>query len=300
MPLTSRLGTLSICDMPDDLRTLISVSQLRSLLDEPSSNRQTRVLDCRFSLADPFAGRRAYERGHIPGAQYADLERDLSSPHVAGVTGRHPLPPVEQLAKRFGSWGIAKDTQVVVYDDNSGAIAARAWWLLRWLGHDAVALLDGGFDAWAAMGGELHTEPVKITPVEFESAARHHMLVDADQVAEMLQHAESRVFDARAPERFRGEVEPIDPVAGHIPGARSLPFADNLRDGGFRSREELQAHFRVALGTARPEMCAVYCGSGVTACHGVLAAEHAGLPGLKLYAGSWSDWITDTSRGVER
>jgi thiosulfate/3-mercaptopyruvate sulfurtransferase len=254
------------------------------------------LLDCRFSLSNPNAGRLAYDEGHIAGAHYADLARQLSSPVVPGSTGRHPLPDPEQLAKLFGLWGVTPGAQVVAYDDANGAMAARAWWLLRWLGHDDVAVLDGGISAWVEAGAELSPEIPTLAISTFELQMRPSLLVDAATIPEVL--SQGRLFDARALARFRGEHEPIDPVAGHIPGARPLPFEGNSKGTRFLSQAELRQRYAEALGGAEPQRCAVYCGSGVTACHDILAAAHAGYDGLRLYAGSWSEWVTDPSRAV--
>jgi thiosulfate/3-mercaptopyruvate sulfurtransferase len=272
---------------------LISVDSLAASLAEP----HLVIVDCRASLQDLAAGRRAYDQGHLPRAVFADLLQDLSGPVESGKTGRHPLPELDAFVGRLRGWGISSDSQVVVYDDAGGAFAARLWWMLRWLGHDAVAVLDGGFQAWVAAGQPVTAE-VSLRPVgDFTPAPRQRLLAFAD---ELLQSAPRKLFDARAPERFRGDVEPIDPVAGHIPGAENLPFAENLREGRFRSPAELRARLDAALAGTAPEEAIVYCGSGVTACHDVLAFAHAGLPLPRLYAGSWSEWLTEPSRPVAK
>jgi thiosulfate/3-mercaptopyruvate sulfurtransferase len=272
---------------------VISPAELADIQSLP----ELRVVDCRASLQNPEAGRELYRQGHVPGASFADLLQDLSGPIVPGKTGRHPLPAIESFTARARSWGIGQASQVVVYDDASGAFAARLWWLLRWLGHDAVAVLDGGFPAWAVEGRPVTTQSSMVAVGDFAPRAHTDWLVPA---RELLQSAPRKLFDARAPERFRGEVEPIDPVAGHIPGALNLPFADNLRDGRFRSPAELRERLARALDGTPPEEAVVYCGSGVTACHDVLAFAHAGLPLPRLYAGSWSEWITDPARPIEQ
>ena len=254
-----------------------------------------RLVDCRASLQDVAAGRTAYAKGHLPGASFADLLDDLSGPIVPGQTGRHPLPSPETFAAKARAWGIGATSRVVVYDDAGGAFAARLWWLLRWLGHDSVAVLDGGFPAWVAHGLPVTDEIAPLAPGDFTPRPRVELLAAAKEL-ETPQSPSRRLFDARAPERFRGEVEPIDPVAGHIPGAVNLPFADNLKDARFRSPAELRERFARALDGTAPEEAVVYCGSGVTACHDVLAFAHAGLALPRLYAGSWSEWITDPAR----
>jgi thiosulfate/3-mercaptopyruvate sulfurtransferase len=275
--------------------TVISPSELAELL---GASRLC-VVDCRASLQNAAAGRQAYAKAHIPGARFADLLEDLSGPIEAGKTGRHPLPDVDRFAAKLRRWGIGAGTQVVAYDDAAGAFAARLWWLLRWLGHDPVAVLDGGLPAWLAEGRPLTLDLPTVAHGNFTPQLHPELLASA---AELMapQSVERKLFDARTPERFRGDVEPIDPVAGHIPGAINLPFADNLRDGRFRPAAELRARLTQALGGAAPEQAVIYCGSGVTACHDVLAFAHAGLPLPRLYAGSWSEWITDPARPTER
>jgi thiosulfate/3-mercaptopyruvate sulfurtransferase len=272
---------------------VISPTELAELL--PSEG--LRVVDCRASLQNPEAGREQYRQGHLPGASFADLLQDLSGPILPGKTGRHPLPTIETFVARVRSWGIGSASQVVVYDDASGAFAARLWWLLRWLGHETVAVLDGGFPAWVAENRPVTTQAPILAVGDFSPRSHTDWLV---QARELLQSAPRKLFDARAPERFRGDVEPIDPVAGHIPGAVNLPFADNLDNGRFRSPAELRERFATALDGTVPEEAVVYCGSGVTACHDLLAFAHAGLPLPKLYAGSWSEWITDPEHPIEK
>ncbi len=235
----------------------------------------------------------------MPGASFADLLEDLSGPITAGKTGRHPLPDVESFATKLRAWGIGAASQVVVYDDAAGAFASRLWWMLRWLGHDAVAVLDGGFSAWVAEGGPVTDGVTQLALGDFTPQPRRDLLTTASELA-APQSIARKLFDARAPERYRGDVEPIDPVAGHIPGADNLPFADNLRDGRFRPAGELRERFATALDGTAPEQAVVYCGSGVTACHDVLAFAHAGLPLPRLYAGSWSEWITDPARPTRK
>jgi thiosulfate/3-mercaptopyruvate sulfurtransferase len=272
---------------------VISSAQLAELLDSPD----LRIVDCRASLQNSEAGREAYRQGHLPGASFADLLHDLSGPVVPGKTGRHPLPAIETFVARVRSWGIGQASQVVVYDDAAGAFAARLWWMLRWLGHDGVAVLDGGFPLWVSEGRPTTTQTPMFSVGDFTPRSHADWLV---QARELSQSSVRKLFDARAAERFRGEVEPIDAVAGHIPGATNLPFAENLRDGRFRSPAELRERFAQALEDTPPEEAIVYCGSGVTACHEVLAFAHAGLPLPRLYAGSWSEWITDPARPIAK
>jgi thiosulfate/3-mercaptopyruvate sulfurtransferase len=278
------------------LTTLVDTETLSRHLDDP----RWVVVDCRFVLTDPEAGRRAYATGHIPGARYAHLNEDLSSP-VTPVSGRHPLPSPNTLAEKLGRWGIDKHSQIVVYDDSFGAMAARLWWLLRWLGHEAVALLDLGYPKWVREKRPIATDLPKIQPTPFHPTINHAMCVDADYVMQMTRAKEGFLIDARAEERFRGEVELLDKVAGHIPGAVNMPYEDNLDfTGEFMSDEALREHYQSVLGQVPPDKVVHMCGSGVTACHSVLAMEHAGLSGAKLYAGSWSEWITDPNRPVAK
>jgi thiosulfate/3-mercaptopyruvate sulfurtransferase len=257
-------------------------------------------IDCRFDLARPNAGREAYAAGHIPGAIYAHLDEDLSSP-ITPHSGRHPLPHPAVLASTFGRWGIDSSTQVIAYDADTGMFASRLWWLLRWLGHLRVAVLDGGFKAWQAAGLPTSTSMPAPKPAVFVGQSRDDLVVSADEVAVLVKQNSWRVLDARAPERFRGDVEPIDPVAGHIPGARNHPFAANMgSDGRLLPAVELAAKLNASLDGVSAERSVMMCGSGVTACHNLLAMEVAGLRGAKLYAGSWSEWIRDPSRPVTR
>jgi thiosulfate/3-mercaptopyruvate sulfurtransferase len=249
------------------------------------------VFDCRYSLLDRDAGRRAWEAGHIPGALYADLEQDLSSP--AGSGGRHPLPDRDALVGQLREWGVNRDSTVVCYDQNNSAMACRLWWLLRWLGHADVHVLDGGLDAWQAAGYSTTRAPVAARPGDFSA---HSPLTRTLSVAEVLTSS-AKLLDAREAHRFRGESEPIDAVAGHIPGAMSVPFMDNLIESRFLHPKELAARFReLGLGTDDDIVC--YCGSGVTATHNILALLLAGYEEPALYPGSWSEWITDPNRPI--
>ncbi len=277
--------------------TLIGAAELRRQLATPGWV----LLDCRFDLADPAAGRQAFARGHIPGATHADLNRDLSAP-VSGNSGRHPLPHPDTFAKTAADWGIDPRTQVIVYDDNNGSFAARAWWMLRWIGVPQVAVLDGGWAAWRAAGGEVDQAQAPVrSPSTLRPQLRPEAVLSAAQVAAALAEPGRLLVDARAAARFAGEVEPIDPVAGHVPGARNHPFTLNLQpDGTLLPAEQLRRRWLEFLGATRPEGLISMCGSGVTACHNLLALEVAGLPGARLYAGSWSEWIRDPARPVAR
>jgi thiosulfate/3-mercaptopyruvate sulfurtransferase len=258
------------------------------------------ILDCRFALEDPDYGRCSYAEGHIEGAQYADLERHLSGPVTKGVTGRHPLPVADTLAQQLRAWGINADTDVVLYDDGPGAFAARAWWLLAWLGkRDGVFILDGGLKAWHAAGFPLSLDAPVIQPGTFAGTPDNHLLLDAEHLHKRLGQPGLTLIDARAQPRFRGEVEPIDPVAGHIPGAQCAAFSENLgSDGRFLPVEQLKQRFADQLKGRSPDELVAYCGSGVTACHNLFALSLAGYPLGKLYAGSWSEWITDPAREI--
>jgi len=275
------------------VKTLIDVPTLRDRLGEDGLV----VLDARFRLTEPSAGRALWAAGHVPGARYAHLDEDLSAP-VTGTTGRHPLPDPGALAGRLSAWGVGPGTSVVVYDDAGGAIAARAWWLLRWLGHDDVAVLDGGIAAWEAAGGPVESrDPVPI-PRAFTGRPRAGLVAAVAEVAAGVEVGSMVLVDVREAARFEGRAEPIDPVAGHVPGAVNLPWQGNLgADGRFLPPEALAARYRPLL-AAGEDMPVFMCGSGVTACHGLLAMAHAGLGEGRLYAGSWSEWIRDPSRRV--
>jgi thiosulfate/3-mercaptopyruvate sulfurtransferase len=279
------------------LRTpLISTRELAAALPEAGWF----VADCRFELGQPDAGRAAWRAGHIPGAVHVDLERDLSAP-VTATTGRHPLPSPAAFAETLSRLGIGNDTRVICYDAGSGAFAARLWWMLRWLGHDAVAVLDGGFAAWTAEGRPVSTdEPAPRRAAAFLPRPRPGMVVDSTGVAAALGRGETLV-DVRGAERFAGRSEPLDAVAGHVPGAVNLPYLENLDAAGrFRAPAELAGHWLARTGAEAGRAPICMCGSGVTACQGLLALEAAGIPGGRLYAGSWSEWIRDPSRPVAR
>ncbi|WP_313645952.1 sulfurtransferase [Pseudomonas sp.] len=258
------------------------------------------ILDCRFALEDVDYGQRSYAEGHIAGAHFADLERDLSGPVHKGQTGRHPLPDPQRLVERLREWGMDNDSQVVLYDDGPGAFAARAWWLLAWLGKRSdVAILDGGLKAWHAAHLPLSLDAPPKREGAFSGEADPQLLIDAEQLAKRLKDPALTLLDARAQPRFRGEVEPIDPVAGHIPGAQCAAFSENLDDEGrFLSPQALKQRFAKQLAGRSPEQVVAYCGSGVTACHNLFALALAGYPMGTLYAGSWSEWINDPQRAV--
>lgn len=278
------------------LAQLLTSAQLQQRLQQPGLV----VLDCRFALEDPAYGRRSYLQGHIPGACFADLDEDLSGPIVKGVSGRHPLPDPARLSQRLRDWGVRPDSQVVLYDDGPGAFAAHAWWLLLWLGkRDGLYLLDGGLKAWREAGLELATALPTPAPGDFVGQADDALVVEAGQLEQRLGSPDLCLLDARALPRFRGEVEPLDPVAGHIPGAQCAVFTDNLdADGHFLPAERLRARFDALRGERSPHSLVAYCGSGVTACHNLFALSLAGYPLAPLYAGSWSEWITDPRRPV--
>ena len=273
--------------------TLVQAETLAIALGRPD----LAVVDCRFSIVNPGAGESDYLRGHLPGAVYAHLDRDLSDMSKHGE-GRHPWPDAARFTMRLGEWGISPQHQVVAYDDGDGAQAARLWFLLRMLGHEKVAVLDGGWRRWTALGLPVDSQPPKIAPMKYPArefdASR---LLGATQVRDALA-AGDLLVDARGADRFRGENEMIDRVAGHVPGARSRPYAENLVDGRFKPPAQLADEFRALLAGKSPENVMVMCGSGVTACHHLLAMERAGLRGAKLFTGSWSGWIADPSRPV--
>jgi thiosulfate/3-mercaptopyruvate sulfurtransferase len=259
------------------------------------------VVDCRFSLSDPHWGLEEYRKAHIPGAVFADLNLDLSSPITAN-SGRHPLPDPDKWRATLSGWGLQPETQVVAYDSNGGSMAAtRLWWLLRAYGHFQVALLDGGLPKWTGEGRPVSNEtPPRRHPAPFTGVLDLRQMATSEEVLRQHRDPRYRLIDTRAPERFRGEVEPIDPVAGHIPGARNRPLAQNLNpDLTFKPAGQLRQEFNELLEGASPENVIAYCGSGVTACHNLLAMEIAGLFGGKLYPGSWSEWIRDPERPVE-
>jgi thiosulfate/3-mercaptopyruvate sulfurtransferase len=276
--------------------TLVSTAEVARHLDDP----HWVVCDCRHDLGDVELGRREYRAAHIPGARFLHLDNDLSGPRT-GRNGRHPLPDPQALAIRLGECGIGNDTQVVAYDASGGYYAARLWWLLRWLGHARVAVLDGGWQAWVQEGRATTAEVPRATPGQFEPRLQMQLAVDASFVLRHLESSETCVVDARSPDRFRGENETLDPVGGHIPGAINRFFKENLDAAGrFKPAEALKREIQDVLGARSPAQVVHQCGSGVTACHNLLAMEHAGLTGSRLYPGSWSEWVSDPARPVAR
>jgi thiosulfate/3-mercaptopyruvate sulfurtransferase len=268
--------------------TLVSTENLERYLSS------WRVFDCRHDLAKPDLGEQQYREAHIPGALFAHLDRDLSAPRE-NRGGRHPLPYPGAFLAWLGQQGLRPGDQVVCYDAGSGVIAARLWWMLRWVGHESVAVLDGGLAKWLAEGRATTTAVPHVAHTSYPARLLPERVVGVD----FVEHQKTLLLDARAPARFRGEHEPIDPVAGHIPGAKNRFCNDNVGpDGTFKSGEALKREFRAIIGDKAPADVVNYCGSGVSACHNLLAMEIAGLRGAKLYAGSWSDWISDPARPV--
>lgn len=287
--------------MPDtDHYTLIAPEALAPHLQ---SARRV-VLDCRFTLSDPTAGCAAFAKARIPGARYVDLVQDLAGER-GEAEGRHPLPTADRFAQRLADWGVTPDMQVVVYDDSFGSIAARLWWMLRWVGHRRVALLDGGWPLWKRQQRPIdETPPAAPRPVgarAYPVAPDAACIADRALVERIRRAPDWRLVDARPEDRFSGEREPVDPVAGHIPGSVNWPFEDNLAfDGRWLDAAELADNFRRMLGDTPADRVVHTCGSGVTACHNILAMEHAGLPGSRLYIGSWSEWIRQPDAALAR
>jgi len=278
--------------------TLVTVEELEAHLFD----HDWCVVDCRHDLIDLEAGWRAYLAGHIPGATFANLEEDLSG-EKTGTNGRHPLPKREDLVAVFRDWGIDNHTQIVAYDAHGGQFAVRLWWLARWLGHAKVAVLDGGWQAWLAKTNWSSTALPDRERGTFEAGAPLVSVATADDVLAARADRATLLVDARAPERFDGRVEPIDPVAGHIPGAVNRFWQANLDDpasGRFKSPDRLRAEYEALLARRAPSQMIAYCGSGVTSCHHLLAMELAGLPGARLYPGSWSEWIADPRRPIAK
>jgi thiosulfate/3-mercaptopyruvate sulfurtransferase len=276
-------------------KTLIDPQTLAAHLDDPSWV----IVDTRFDLADPSKGERQFLEEHIPGARYAHLDRDLSG-EKTGTNGRHPLPTAAQMRERFGALGIAPGKQVIVYDADNAMYAARLWWMLRFMGHEAVAVLDGGFERWRREVGAVASGEERGGTAAFSGQPRDDWRLDVDTIASSLGDPSRVLVDARAEERFRGENETIDKVGGHIPGAKNRFYQHNLTSGKtFKPAAEVRAEWQSLLGSTDIRHAVMYCGSGVTACHNLLALEHAGLPGARLYPGSWSEWSANPARPVE-
>jgi thiosulfate/3-mercaptopyruvate sulfurtransferase len=273
------------------LNTLVSTEEL-------AAHPEWRAFDCRHDLANPDLGEQQYREGHVPGALFAHLDRDLSGPKT-GDNGRHPLPEPKAFVSWLGKQGLQPTDQVVCYDGGPGAMASRLWWMLRWVGHEAVAVLDGGFAKWQREGRPVTIDVPHVVPVAYPGRAKTSMVAYLSLVEKRFKKA--ALLDARAPARYRGEQEPFDPVAGRIPGAKNRFSNDNLRpDGTFKSADELKKEFAAVLGDRNPADVINYCGSGVTACHNALAMEIAGLSGSRVYPGSWSEWSRDPARPISR
>jgi thiosulfate/3-mercaptopyruvate sulfurtransferase len=274
--------------------TIISEQQLNTIIN----NDNVRVFDCRFSLKDPQGGLKCYQSGHLPMAQFADMDTQLSSA-MTETSGRHPLPDVDEFLAQLKAWGINKDTQVIAYDDISGAFASRLWWMMRWLGHEDVAVLNGGIQQWTKQGFALSQDEVEFAAGNFSGCANMDWLVDIEQVRADLDANKITLIDARAADRFTGKDKSIDPVPGHIPGASNLPFGGNLtNEGVFESADMINQRFAKIIQDQPLTNVVNMCGSGVTACHNLLAQAVAGMPPTKIYIGSWSQWIKDPSRPV--
>ena len=274
--------------------TFISSTDLATQLDNPAWV----IIDCRFNLADTEQCRQLYQTAHIPGAFYAHLNDDLSGPIIAGQTSRHPLPEIEIFSQTLSAWGIDEQTQVIVYDDKGGAIAARLWWMLKWLGHDMVAVLNGGLPQWEQKNRPTQGGSESVSPKRFTPKIQTAMLADIAEVQANHTKADYALFDSRIAIRYRGEVELLDTIAGHIPGAVNAPFPENMADGLMLSPEQLHARFEAMLGDKPASEAVFYCGSGVTAAHNLLAIAYAGLGQARMYAGSWSEWITQPNPPV--
>ncbi len=275
--------------------TLITIKDISANLGNPD----WAIFDCHFLLDDTEAGRRTYLEAHIPGAIYVHLDKDLSGKVIPGKTSRHPLPDIDTFAATLSNWGIDETVQVVAYDDRGGSIAARLWWMMQWVGHPNVAVLDGNFTHWREAGFPTKSGVETRSPRSFKPHPNPNLLVDANQIMAMRKSPEVLIIDSRAPERYRGELEVLDPIAGHIPGAVNAFFGNNMdEDGHFKNKEQLRIRFKKIFGDIPAEKTIFYCGSGVTAAHNILAIAYAGLGNAVLYPGSWSEWITDPNRPV--
>jgi thiosulfate/3-mercaptopyruvate sulfurtransferase len=258
------------------------------------------IADCRYNLNDESWGRAQYEAAHVPGAAFVDLAHELAG-HRTGANGRHPLPTIDEMARTFARLGIADDIQVIAYDQGAGAFASRLWWMLRYVGHDAVAVLDGGFAKWTSEGRPVRGGTHERAPARFTPRVREEMRVGVDETVAHLGDPSVLLIDARSPERFAGNPDPLDTIYGHIPDARNRYYRNNVSDPGtLRSGQELKADFEHVLAGIPANQVVMYCGSGITACHNLLAMEHAGLAGARLFAGSWSEWESDPNRPIER
>jgi len=275
--------------------TLISTTDLNKNIE----NENWRIVDCRFDLVKAEKGPQMYEESHLPHAVYANLEEDLTGPVIEGTTGRHPLPELSEFTQVLSSWGVDDSIQVIAYDNLGGMIAARLWWMLRWLGHEKVAVLDGGWKKWIEERRPVNREIEVPATRRFVAREQLHLLANAEETAEATQNNQKCLLDARSADRYRGENETFDVKAGHIPNATSAPCMSNLSSNGcFSDQETLREHYSSLLNGVESKDTIVYCGSGITAAHDVLAILHAGLGDCKLYPGSWSHWITDPARPI--
>ena len=274
---------------------LVSTKILSDHLEDPAWI----IIDCRFNLKFPEEGENDYHKKHIHGAQYVHLERDLSGPILNGQLGRHPLPDLDACSQIFSSLGISSDKQVVVYDNSGGAIAARFWWMLRWLGHNKSALLDGGWEHWTQENRPCSKGKESRQHANFNANPQKSWVVDEKQIDQSLKKKDILLLDVRNGSRFRGENEPIDPIAGHIPGAKNEPFQVNLDQNGlWKKSDTLRDQYLKRFPELEQNKCVSYCGSGVTACHTFFALHEAGFENLSIYPGSWSGWISDPSRPI--
>ena len=275
--------------------TILSAQELNAIIHDDN----VRVFDCRFSLKDPQGGLNNYQAGHLPMAQFADMDTQLSSA-MTETSGRHPLPEADTFLAQLKAWGINNDTQVIAYDDISGAFAARLWWMMRWMGHDKVAVLNGGMQQWTEQGYELSQDKVEFAAGNFSGTPNMDWLVDIETVQAELEANKITLIDARAPDRFTGKDKNTDPVPGHVPGAHNLPFGGNLtKDGRFETADIINQRFSSVIQDQPLTQVVNMCGSGVTACHNLLAQAVAGMPPTKIFIGSWSQWIRDSSRPVD-